>query len=480
MKVTIIGFLLFFSVGLFSQSTFLQIYSDTTNNWNGDILVLESGNILMPVLSENDTSYFPVLYKFSPSGEIIQKKIFPNSSLEFSKIQQLHLCDDGNILAFADKATGVEYFHDLWVLKMDTSFNILNEYIYFTGLSPIGQFNSITDYWGNIILFCSTGLPFNLFHNFIFRFNQNGDSLNAKIYDTYNGQFAFDILQAKDNSGYYLFSDWPQISSGTGAEIVKINNQFEIINVTGHTNNTANNSALWYNESSFIVSGQKSDPFSDTVHQTGVTIVDTIGNIIKEYYWGRPDTVYQPTAFKNLGMHDSNIYYGGIFNIDIPPLPATDVTWLILNKLDSNLNPIWQKFIGGDRFYELYTIEVIGDGSCLLAGHTIDILNGDDKMAVFLAKIGPNGEFLSSPETPQSIMEVKIYPNPGSDYFMLDVHLPENSTLNLFDIGGKLCHTSTIQNGSNTINTQNLLPGMYVFKILNKGKVLLNGKWVKN
>lgn len=61
---------------------------------------------------------------------------------------------------------------------------------------------------------------------------------------------------------------------------------------------------------------------------------------------------------------------------------------------------------------------------------------------------------------------VRIYPNPFSGY--LFVNSNEESTLTIFDITGKTVLTTPITEGTNSINTQQLLQGVYWAKIGDK------------
>lgn len=480
MKTFIFIFLLIFSFSSYSQNTYLNIYSDTTGILSEDITLLESGNIIIPIHSDGAFSSYPILYKFNPNGEIITTKGITNNPGDWSMIQKTIICDDGNLMAFGETYSGDSTIYNLWILKMDTSFNILNEHIYYTGLNFILNFKSIIDSFGNIILFCHTDYPHPLNQIFIFKLNQEGDSLYAKIYNNYNGQWALDLLQKKDNTGYYLFSQWTQLTGQSNNDIVEVDNNFEIVEVTGQTNSINNNTAMWYNDTSFIVSGQKLSYSSDTLYKIGVTIVDTTGTIINEYYWGEPDTMTNPAGIRTMDIMDGNIYYAGIYNLIWPGLP-NHKTWIIINKLDSDLHPIWQKFIGGNNFYYLASIKVCDNGSSLLTGRYVDIEEPIVHNRFFLAKVGTNGEFLSNEEMPQDIMEVKLYPNPSTDYFMIDVKLPSiNGKLQLYDIQGKLCSSYNLTNGSNRINTKMLNSGIYVINIIEKNEIVLTTKWLKN
>ena len=70
---------------------------------------------------------------------------------------------------------------------------------------------------------------------------------------------------------------------------------------------------------------------------------------------------------------------------------------------------------------------------------------------------------------------VIVYPNPGKNELRLIV--PENSfnELQIFDIQGKMIIKKNINDVITTINTENLAPGMYFWKVGNE-----TGKWIKS
>ncbi|MCF8371225.1 MAG: T9SS type A sorting domain-containing protein [Bacteroidales bacterium] len=469
----------------FAQDSFYKEFLSNSNDHAGEITVYDNGDIYFPVLRLNDDTTNSVkIYKLNSLGDTLKTLVIPNTNPYWGtqKMFNLHKCDEGTLLGFGSTNNHPEwYIEDVWVVKLDTALNILSNNTYFTGLSTLNISQTITNYDYDIIYYGSTGDPISNSNQFLFKFNQNGDSLFARILDdtlTSGWEIAWDILQAKDTSGYFLIAEWNQLSYGSGNELVKINNNFEFIELVGQLKANNKTTAYWYSDTTIIVAGLNPTNSTGYFKEFGPSLIDTSCTLLNEYFFSKPDTINFPGAFRCMDLLNDEIFVGSTFNLPFGQI-GIEHSWILLTKLDPNFNVLWQKYIGGDNFYMLMSMKVLDDGSCLILGNTNNLNQPTVKYNVFLAKVGPNGQLLSNPETPQSPMEVKIYPNPGSDYFMLDVHVPEKSTLSLFDMGGNLCHTSPIQNGTNTINTQNLLPGMYVFKILNKGKVLLDGKWVK-
>ena len=70
---------------------------------------------------------------------------------------------------------------------------------------------------------------------------------------------------------------------------------------------------------------------------------------------------------------------------------------------------------------------------------------------------------------------ISVYPNPGNNE--LNIIVPENAfyEIQLFDIQGRMLLQKTINDTVTTINTENLAPGMYFWKVGNE-----TGKWIKS
>ena len=71
--------------------------------------------------------------------------------------------------------------------------------------------------------------------------------------------------------------------------------------------------------------------------------------------------------------------------------------------------------------------------------------------------------------------DVVVYPNPGNNN--LNIVVPEGTfdKLQIFDVLGRMIFEKEIKEVVTTINTENLAPGMYFWKVGNE-----TGKWIKS
>jgi len=135
--------------------------------------------------------------------------------------------------------------------------------------------------------------------------------------------------------------------------------------------------------------------------------------------------------------------------------------WIV--SLDTNLNILWQKVIGGNdeeipRF--IHTVApnkyIIGGGSKsgVSGNKTIPSRGGDDFWILEISTTMSIEDF--------SQQRLHAFPNPVADF--VTVELPENSTsgqLYVFDITGAIVHSEIINAESNQVNLSNLASGVY-------------------
>jgi hypothetical protein len=73
---------------------------------------------------------------------------------------------------------------------------------------------------------------------------------------------------------------------------------------------------------------------------------------------------------------------------------------------------------------------------------------------------------------------LSVYPNPSNGY----VTISANSLINrveIFDVSGKLVHTSSINSIQTTINTHSFEKGMYILKAQNKNNINTTKLFIK-
>ena len=77
---------------------------------------------------------------------------------------------------------------------------------------------------------------------------------------------------------------------------------------------------------------------------------------------------------------------------------------------------------------------------------------------------------------------LSAYPNPATNYLMLDVSDTDPSTLNfqLLNLEGRLLESDQLENPHTTIELNNFPPGTYFLKVSDKDKAVKTFKIVKN
>jgi hypothetical protein len=85
-------------------------------------------------------------------------------------------------------------------------------------------------------------------------------------------------------------------------------------------------------------------------------------------------------------------------------------------------------------------------------------------------------------EDHQISLEMKVYPNPTSDFLILNVGNFELSTLNfeLFEVSGKLLESKKITSITETISMENLPSSTYFLKVISNNEEVKTFKIIKN
>jgi hypothetical protein len=137
---------------------------------------------------------------------------------------------------------------------------------------------------------------------------------------------------------------------------------------------------------------------------------------------------------------------------------------------------IWYQEYGGDRAYTLLGLHLLEDGSGLAHGYILDSLDG--QRYAYIMHVDENGDILSSTTLPEKEDLFKVA-NPGQD--ILHISNPEgiDVMILMYDMNGCEVLQDELRIGSNELSTKHLPVGMYEYTIIQKGKVIQSGKWVK-
>ncbi|CAD7805297.1 hypothetical protein CHRY9390_01346 [Chryseobacterium aquaeductus] len=161
-------------------------------------------------------------------------------------------------------------------------------------------------------------------------------------------------------------------------------------------------------------------------------------------------------------------------------IEADDETFWML-YLDQNGNEQWRKHVKGEsrkKEERLSDIKLNRDGSIILAGTSAEELGKENWKIV---KLGDK-------QLDQLIekQDIKIYPNPVSDYCYVEIGFPSTGSgqafeaeITIYDMGGRQLQSLKTKNKVTKINTQNLIQGAYLVTVKTNDNKTANAKLIK-
>ena len=155
-------------------------------------------------------------------------------------------------------------------------------------------------------------------------------------------------------------------------------------------------------------------------------------------------------------------------------IEADDETFWML-YIDNNGNEQWRKHVKGEsrkKEERLSDLKMNKDGSIVLAGTSAEELGKENWKIV---KLGDS-------QIDQLIekQNIKIYPNPVSDYAYVEIGFDfKEADIILYDMGGRQLQSLKTKNKVTKINTQNLIQGAYLIVVKTDTEKTANAKLIK-
>ncbi|OCK51676.1 secretion protein [Chryseobacterium sp. CBo1] len=153
---------------------------------------------------------------------------------------------------------------------------------------------------------------------------------------------------------------------------------------------------------------------------------------------------------------------------------ADDETFWML-YIDNEGNEQWRKHVKGEsrkKEERLSDLKMNKDGSIVLAGTSAEELGKENWKIV---KLGDS-------QIDQLIekQDMKIYPNPVSDYCYVEIGFEfKEADITLYDMGGRQLQSLKTKNKVTKINTQNLIQGAYLIVVKTDTEKTANAKLIK-
>jgi hypothetical protein len=182
------------------------------------------------------------------------------------------------------------------------------------------------------------------------------------------------------------------------------------------------------------------------------------------------------------GRNSKGVLLGGYTQAEGRIEVDDETFWMLY--IDNDGNEQWRKHVKGEsrkKEERLSDLKMNKDGSIVLAGTSAEELGKENWKIV---KLGDS-------QIDQLIekQNIKIYPNPVSDYCYVEIGFEDGSwklgdgkseaEITLYDMGGRQLQTLKTKNKITKINTQNLIQGAYLVVVKTDTEKTANAKLIK-
>jgi hypothetical protein len=475
-RLTIYFSIFLSSIGaLRSQNSFTITLKDSTyDNRVNDAIELSNGQFIivgMRILQPD--SLTANLVKLDAYGNLIRQHILRlngNSSAFFSIIK---ISENRFVLS------GMTYLGasaNLWLCTIDSALNVIAQKRYILGTYSLSYNKMKLDYQNNILVFGIID-SLNTHYSFIFKLTSELDSISCRIYNQ-NWSEEQDLTERSDHKGcYFLVNGFGSTGSG---KVLSLDTDFNIDKITELTDGIGYHGTIKLLDSTHIIVCGERAPTGNMSQSIAVQLYDTNFNLIHYSCYGKTDTVELPALFKSVDFSNPfSIFIGGTSNFFFYEFVEAD-NWYMLNNIDTAFNLKWERFYGGDGYYDLYGILTTHDRGCLMYGTLWDYHNNPN-FTRYLRLIKVSKDGLLSDENGRPVnktREVTLYPNPGTDKIVVESAL-KNLVVSFFDITGNCVLVREIKTRIESLNVSGLSAGIYFYRFTSGDKVIESGKWIK-
>ena len=476
MKNVLIIIMLLYAGHLFGQNSFQVWFSSSGKNEVGSrILEDNQGNYLIAGSFNRiaDPVQQGVIWRISPTGDTLSKTfVFGDSVNWFTNIEQL---ENGNYRLLGPIGTSILTCNKLLSLELDAELNIVNrKEVTLPGIQTIST-SVIKKHLESYYLFLGDyGLgsnPPNLNDPYFVKLNSNFDTVCTRRYSINGNQVCYDMLFSPDGSQLWLLSEayFPELITYGSVQLVVYDTlfNFERVKTLIRTDMMGFSKAKWITDSTFLLAYNYKNW---TANQNEIAITET-------------DSAFMFTDYTLIGASDSidgigyasaldfispdSIQYVGTKNL-ISAIWPGQPSWIRVGMLNRQLEPVYERFYGGDAYYRAYSILSTRDGGAFVSATRYDHNQHNNYNDVFFMKLNNQGLVtMSSHPDLCPLLPAVVYPNPAKEMLFVDLSWGKaNCSIN--DMTGRELKQVSLRNGKNSINVANLPPGIYL--IVLKGR----------
>ncbi|MFP4665028.1 MAG: T9SS type A sorting domain-containing protein [Bacteroidales bacterium] len=462
------------------------------NHWDDEVYTikeLSDGLFLVAGNSSKGSFSKSWIYKLDQNGNATDSLV-QNSDVIGWSIVEFYKLDNYYIgIGMIDSAE--DETKSLYYLKTDSNLNIVEEKMYPIELIVGSNFRVRTDF-NNFYIFGYVKNQFDEYDMMAMILDRNGNLINQKIWYMPNPQFIFDFL-LNDDGSFYIFS-----YGYSGQARLKISDSLLVIDTLAMNYPVYFNTTVdWLTDTSYLYAGKGGEDALSEMAVAGkstakeikcdqdksfddmsITLFDTSHNVLKFEAFGKPDTNEYCFNYKSLDYFDkNNIYITATSNFTVGSLYQEYDNEVLVVNLDSTLTPRWEKYIGGDAYYNVFNLTALQDGGVVLACRRHDYREHVGEMDVCLFRLDAEGNLMASTELHPHSSGFEIYPNPVHDRLYINgLRTYRDAEVKVYNASGQLMLQEKLH--EDYLDVASLPKGFYLLKIHSEDEIFVQ-KFVK-
>jgi hypothetical protein len=492
---TCIALTLFYATQLLSQNSFVTKFSSLANE-GGSPFIQNADHNYVGIVTKGygedlfNRSYY--LYHINEYGDTTLNRKFEKADtiLRIHTVTQINT-NPIQYMVTGELSEGTEpsppYF--TYFVKIDENFNTVWEKIF--QLRPSSIFFDF-ETWQNLLQKQDSGYIFATNIHIpgderlvLFELSEQGDSMNYRMYEGDSaGNLLFDITYNYDSTAYLIYTGdahpIPFIGQGQCITLDFDFNQTSVYHYPRWFDDGL--SAKLLPDGQLITGGlyQNAEPPPLRAATMAVYKHDTSFNQLAECHVSDPDyDIRKDNGRKSLDFYYPNsIFVAGTFDYEVGewiPRPS----WIVIGKMDSDLNLLSEKYIGGDAYYHLSGILATHDGGVLISTTRYDYLTQDHEKDKYIIKLDSLDLIVGiSEQKNKSVANALVYPNPASKNLFVRTAI-SNACFIIYDMGGEKIKEISLTGLITRIAIKDLPNGTYVWHVCSQSKIIETGKFIK-
>lgn len=487
LKHTLLGTILLLMVCISNaQSDFEIRINSPLDEYTRDLILSPTGDCVGIVSVWMESGFFPnsSIYRVSQMGDTMSREITKiDTAISIQQIilanaspEQFLVCGVG-LPIDSNSNHWFAYF-----AKLDESFNIIWEKKYKSLLGDINYYAGHMQLLKKIdggYLHSGGSAPHHLLY--LFEISEMGDSTAYRLFEADSAGEVGALTYNHDSSAYLFHTHFAHYSSsGPESQCIEVDfdlNQTKVMYYPRWFE--GNMTAKILPDGNIISASSYFEPFTKgSDDYIAVYKLDSSMNELAECKFTHPDTNAQGGTVMLDYYNPSYIYAGGTHNHQLGTwIPGP--TWIVIARMNENLEIEYEKYIGGDGAYLFQTLVATPDSGVMITAMWYDYSSQSYQHDVLILKLGYE-DFMTTiyEESDIQIRSAIVYPNPGTNQLSIRTAL-RNTRFKLFDMQGKLVLNEAINQVMSTFDVSRLNKGIYAWQLHDGLNIIESEKWIK-